>query len=56
MARTNTDPPVILHVEEDSHICRITLNRPRSLNAINVPLLSCLVNVLKDVHVSGVTV
>jgi len=42
---------VLLKLDTTTGIAHLTLNRPRSLNAINVDLLSGFVSALQDVKV-----
>lgn len=52
MPSSNTAAPILLdHTEAGTYI--ITLNRPESLNALNVSLLRELVDALREVHGKG---
>jgi crotonobetaine/carnitine-CoA ligase len=45
------EKPILLHIDEGARVAKITLNRPRCLNAINLPLLKMLVEGLEKVKV-----
>ncbi|WP_113700318.1 enoyl-CoA hydratase/isomerase family protein [Nonomuraea lactucae] len=51
MSADHDDRPVL--VSEEGGIVRMTLNRPGSLNALNVPLLRALVTALRAAHGAG---
>lgn len=51
MTDASPTDPVLYEEDERSSISRITLNRPRVLNAINTPLLNALVIALESVQV-----
>lgn len=53
MGSLSSEPPPILVSYPSAHIIKITLNRPKSLNAINVPLLNGLVDALTTAHAQG---
>lgn len=51
MASASQSDPILYEEDERSSVSRITLNRPRVLNAINTSLLSGLVQALTRVQV-----